>query len=147
MQKADASSWHYRTIAQTEVSSIWDLVKPGLERVRCKAKAEWRTEDIYASLVSGTSTLRMGYMGEVFAGATVTYTREQPFSHEKHLFIWALFAEAFAPVGLVVAELETIARTLGCVQIVFYSPRRRWLRRLESSGFELAQYEIRKKVC
>lgn len=122
-----------------DLHAVWNIVRPGIERVRIKAKAPWIAEDVYTAVVTGRATMHVGYLDQQYAGVLVLAVNVDSFSKEKSLLVWALYTEHSLALSYGLEDVYDIARRQGIYKIVFHSPRPGWERRMKSIGFEIKE--------
>ena len=74
--------WTLTQINPGELHTWWPLVRPGLERVRVKARASWLCEDIYSAVRTARATMHVGYIDQHYAGVLVLTINVDPFTAE-----------------------------------------------------------------
>lgn len=136
--------WKLVQVNPVELHSYWPQVKPGLERVRTKARASWLCEDIYSAVRSGAATMHVAYIDQHYAGALVLTINTDPFSAERSLLIWAAYTCHPLVLGYGLAEVKAMAVRAGLRKLVFHSPRRGWTKRLANDGFEISEMKFEK---
>ncbi len=130
-------------IHPTNLGTTWDLIKPGLEKVRIVGD-HWRCEDVYLAVKTGHSNLHVGYDGEKYVGFIVTTPTESWDGMSLH--IWATYSNA-KDVNLLINELSQVkewAKAINAKRITFSSKRAGWLRVAQKLGFRqsVINYEI-----
>lgn len=133
-------------IDSTQIQTVWELVRQGLEVVRKRAPGSWRVEDVYTSLRTRESSLHIAYVNGVYGGFTVAAGKLDPFSGERILLLWITYASLPEVINKGRIEIERLAREHGYSKIFFQSPRRAWARRLESEGYQLREYIFEKDL-
>jgi hypothetical protein len=114
----------FNYIAPQDLHSVWGFVKCGLVSIKQKTGEQWLTEDVYASLKSGTSQLFM-----FDDGFTVLQSLRNEWTNEPYLHIWAMWHGKHEDISEDIhANLRQIAHNIGAKSITFTSPRR-WERR------------------
>lgn len=115
---------------------VWDWVRPRLQRVIEKTSAQWLPEDIYHAVKAGTATLATVGQDD---GVIVLQRQVNP--HGPTLVVWAMEGDLMPFAGRLVEELKKVARSIGCREIVQFSPRR-----YEAFGFEAVATVYRMEV-
>jgi hypothetical protein len=138
--------WTLTQINPGELHAWWPLVRPGLERVRIKARATWLCEDIYSAVRTGRATMHVGYIDRHYAGVLVLTINVDPFTAEKSLLIWAAYTRHPLAVKSGLADISKIAARAGMRKLVFHSPRRGWSRRLADEGFKVTEMKFERML-
>ena len=138
--------WTLTQINPGELHAWWPLVRPGLERVRVKARASWLCEDIYSAVRTARATMHVGYIGQHYAGVLVLTINVDPFTAEKSLLIWAVYTRHRAALRYGLANVKEMAARAGLRKLVFHSPRRGWSRRLAAEGFETTEMKFERML-
>ena len=138
--------WTLTQINSGELHSWWPLVKPGLERVRIKARATWLCEDIYLAVRTARATMHVGYIDQAYAGVLVLTIEMDPFTAEKALLIWAAYTRHPLALQYGLADIKTMAARAGLRKLSFRSPRRGWTRRLAGEGFEVTEMKFERML-
>ncbi len=136
--------WKLTQVNPGELHAWWPLVKPGLERVRLKARASWLCEDIYSAVRSGGATMHVGCIDQRYAGVLVLTVNTDPFTAERSLLVWAAYTCHPQALEYGLADLKAIAGKAGLRKLIFHSPRRGWMRRLADEGFEISEMKFEK---
>jgi hypothetical protein len=139
-------TWTLTQINPAELHAWWPLVRPGLERVRTKARASWLCEDVYSAVQTARATMHVGYIDQRYAGVLVLTVNTDPFSGERSLLIWAVYTREPAALSLGLADVKQIAARAGLGKLVFHSPRRGWARRLAAEGFEITEMKFERML-
>ncbi len=132
----------FEWVKPEDVSRVWDLVLPGIQKVAAHDR-HWRPEDVYMALRQGTSVLHCIRHGGVYCGSIVT---TQVLDHDGLvLHVWSGFSD---PDGVnlheaTMAQLREWGASIGARYIRFASPRRGWDKLARKLGFEptLITYE------
>ena len=126
------ASW-LRYIPPSELSDHWDLIKPGLEKVRSRS-GDWRCEDVYASILEGSSTLHIadtdGYGGFVVLSPLKSISG-------KSLHITAAFSNGARSIDEYLPELKNMASNIGAK--LTFSSKRNWSRHFK---YKTKVYEV-----
>ncbi len=138
--------WTLTQINPGELHSWWPLVKPGLERVRIKAKAVWLSEDIYSAVRSARATMHVGYIDQAYAGVLVLTINTDPFTAERSLWIWAAYTRHPLALQYGLADVKAMAARAGLHKVTFDSPRRGWSRRLAAEGFRVTEMKFERMI-
>ena len=138
--------WTLTQISPGELHACWPLVKPGLERVRIKAKAAWLCEDIYSAVRTARATMHVGYIDQAYAGVLVLGINTDPFTGERSLWIWAVYTRNPLALQYGLADVKTMAARAGLRKLSFHSPRRGWSRRLANEGFKVTEMKFERMV-
>ncbi len=136
--------WKLVQVNPAELHAHWAQVRPGLERVRRKARASWICEDIYSAVRSGGATMHVGYIDQHYAGVLVLTVNTDPFTAERSLLIWAAYTCHPLALGRGLRDVKAMAVQAGLGKLVFHSPRRGWMRRLAAEGFGIAEMKFEK---
>jgi hypothetical protein len=128
----------------------WDLIRPGLEKVKEAGSEDWILEDIYSAIKSGPSTLHIGYVNGVYVGFIVICPGKE-FGRQL-LHIWCLYLDPCAKSENNDAMMDfwpnivKIAQNMGARRIDMQTARRGFERRLMSLNFAvnklLMTYEV-----
>lgn len=130
-----------------QLSSIWHLLKPGIEEILEDLNKDclqelWTPEDVYSSIKVGESILLLGDEGFV-----VFQIRYDKYTGTKQFFVWLGYS--FTPelniLEFAHQQLLNIAKHLGCALMTFCSTRKGWMRRAKDMGFAtgLTNYTMR----
>lgn len=138
--------WKLTQVNPAELHSWWPLVRPGLERVRTRARASWLCEDIYSAVRTGGATMHVGYIDRRYAGVLVLTINTDPFTAERSLLIWAAYACHPGALRYGLAEVKAMASRTGLRKLAFHSPRRGWSRRLAAEGFEISEMKFERML-
>jgi hypothetical protein len=138
--------WKLIQVAPAELHAWWPLVRPGLERVRKKARASWLCEDIYSAVRSGGATMHVGYIDQRYAGVLVLTVNTDPFTAERSLLIWAAYTCHPLALEHGLADLNALAARAGLRKLIFHSPRRGWSRRLAHNGFRITEMKFEREL-
>lgn len=104
-----------------DVRFAWDEALPMIDSIRVSSGSDWRCEDVYASCLSGDSTMLMP--DETNSGVIVLSTEINKFTLQKFLFVWICFSKENDAQQKYIEPLEEIARQEGCVYIEMQSHR------------------------
>lgn len=123
-------------IKPDQLREVWELVKPGIEKVRENGAEAWFVEDVYMALRNNQSTLHVGYLDGEYAGfmvLTPTQSYDGPVLH-----IWATYSEArdFCVFTEGMDTIKECARMMEARRITFFSPRKGWEKQGEKLGFK-----------
>lgn len=135
-------SYDIRRPGLKQLREAWKLVHDGLEQIVRKTRPKWLIEDIYGALRREEAVLWLGYEDLAYRGFAIVFTRVDPFTAEKVLVVWALYANAGAHLDPFIGQVLERARAEGADRVYFQSPRRAWQRRLARFGFMLTQHEF-----
>lgn len=138
--------WKLTQVNPAELHAWWPLVRPGLERVRMKARASWLCEDIYCAVRSGGATMHVGYIDQHYAGVLVLTINTDPFTAERSLLVWAAYTCHRLALQYGLADVRALAARAGLHKLVFHSPRRGWSRRLGPDGFKVSEMKFERMV-
>ncbi len=138
--------WTLTRVNPAELHSWWPLVRPGLERVRSKARASWLAEDIYSAVRTGAATMHVGYIDQRYAGVLVLTINTEPFTAERSLLIWAVYTCHPLALRQGLADVRAMAARAGVRKLVFHSPRRGWSRRLAAEGFQISEMKFERML-
>jgi hypothetical protein len=138
--------WKLVQVNPVELHAWWPLVRPGLERVRTKARASWLNEDIYTAVRTGRATMHVGYIDQSYAGVLVLAINADPFTAEKSLLLWAVYTCHPMAIGCGLADVKAMAAQAGVRKLTFHSPRRGWNRRLAAEGFGLSEMKFERNL-
>src|SRR5215467_1391430 len=83
--------WRLTQVNPVELHAWWPLVRPGLERVRSRARASWLCEDIFSAVRTGRASMHVGFIDQHYAGVLVLTINADPFTAERSLLIWAVY--------------------------------------------------------
>lgn len=134
--------WKLTQVNPAELHDWWPLVRPGLERVRMRARASWLCEDIYSAVRGGAATMHVAYIDQHYAGVLVLTINTDPFTAERSLLVWAAYTCHRLALRHGLSEVEAMAARAGLHKLVFHSPRRGWSRRLAAEGFEISEMKF-----
>jgi hypothetical protein len=124
-----------RFIHPDELATIWELIRPGIQRVKDVGSEPWIVEDVYASLKSGASSLYVGYLDSDYVGFVVLMPIKD--WGRMTLHIWLLFnASTHDVIGLFWPEIQRLARSIGATKIAMQTARNGFERRLAEYGFK-----------
>ncbi len=138
--------WKLTQVNPAQLHACWPLVRPGLERVRIKARASWLCEDIYCAVRSGAATMHVAYIDRHYAGVLVLAINSDPFTAEKSLLVWAAYTCHPLALKAGLAEVKAMAARAGLRKLIFHSPRRGWSRRLAAEGFRVSEMKFERMV-
>ncbi len=138
--------WKLTQVNSAELHAWWPLVRPGLERVRARARASWLCEDIYSAVRTGGATMHVGYIDQRYAGVLVLTINVDPFTAEKSLLVWAAYTCHPLALQYGLADVTAMAARAGLRKVVFHSPRRAWSRRLAADGFVISEMKFERTV-
>lgn len=131
-----------------QLSSIWDSIKPGIEKILQELNKEciqelWIPEDVYHSIKSGESYL---FYGD--DGFTILQITQDKYTNTKKLYIW--LAYSFDPEVDMVSKYESlwiqIAKQYGCSLLGFRSTRRGWLKKAVEYGYSIGPTEFNMRI-
>lgn len=122
-----------RYIHQSNLHPYWELIKPGLSKVKEHSTDGWIEEDVYVSLKNGSSTLHVGYIDGEYVGFVIL-SPKQGYNAIK-LMVWCVYAQTdYDPIDTFIEDLKQMGRNIGAKQLTFASPRD-WTRRLKKYGW------------
>lgn len=110
-------------VPASEVRREWPTVRPMVEAVRERGKAQWLPEDVYNALLSNQALLHVAHDGDGdLCGCLVTQKKDD--WGLPHLFVWVCFhRHADRTIADYWPDLLNVARTLGLSRIRAESPR------------------------
>lgn len=97
----------------------WDRVKLGLEEIKVRLGTDWRPEDLYAMLRSGTAELLVGEEGFIIVQPVVCQ-----FTLAKELHVLAAHGDSNGERIVYLEYLKAYAADIGASTITFRSTRR-----------------------
>ena len=112
-------------VSPIELHEIWPTIRPGLEIVIKKSKADWIPEDVYSALQNGTSTLHLAYGEDEYEGFVVlTPTKDYT---GPTLYIWCAYSPTNTNVvGRHYPDIEKMAQDMFAKKVRFASTRKGW---------------------
>ena len=123
----------YRAVPPSGLRAIWPWVRVGLDKVGEKCRDDWWSEDIWASLRVGTSTLYVYDEDGEDVGFAVM--QKQAGIDGPVLFVWACWFEPrryLKRLGGWLEILDETARSIGAREVRHHSSRMGWI----GAGFE-----------
>lgn len=112
-------------VSPLELHETWPLIKPGLEIVIKKSKADWIPEDVYSALQTGNSTLHLLYNVDEYEGFVVL-TPTKGYAGMT-LFVWCAYSPTNTDVvSRYYPDIEKIARNIFAKKVRFASTRKGW---------------------
>lgn len=134
-QKSRCSSLEFIWVEPNEIHGYWELVKPGLEKVK-KHGGGWLNEDIYASIKAGQSNLHVFYDDATYVGF-VLITPSVGFGGNV-LHVWAMYSDDQNQQyhDEVNNQLTQWAESMKAKTITFHTSRKGWGKVGEKLGFK-----------
>lgn len=105
--------------------------------------------DVYAALLQGKAELHVGFRDGQVKGFFTCYVIEHPCS-PPHLHVWhGYIRPGDAADGIVAAfnQIESVAKSKGCTQVVFSTRRKGWVRAAMKLGLILRDYTFFRGVA
>lgn len=96
------------------------MIKPGLEVVR-KRSGDWRCEDVYAAILSGSSTLHIADKDGDYGGFVVLSPLKTLSGLVLH--ITAAYSTGTRKITDYIPEIEQMARNIGAKRVTLSSTR------------------------
>ncbi len=129
------SHFELREIPAADVDTYWPKMLPEIKGIieRSPDICDFIPEEIYVFLKRRVAFLHVGFLDGEYAGFGILQRKLMPFSQEPYLLSW-LGAGRDEAVNLYFAELENIARRIGC-KSVRHEGRLGWQRRVPGPGW------------
>lgn len=128
-----------------DIRTNWGIVKEGLETILTESQPDWKVEDVYAECVAGNAHLLMN-TARTATGFTIIQSVKIPFSNRSKLLIWIAFDPLPDSSLAHGAEIETLAKNTGHVEIEFLTPHRALWSLGETHGYQLRYGIMNKKL-
>ena len=123
---------NFTAVAPAKLREVWAKVLPGLNKI--EKPDGFINEDVYVSLLSGSTVLFMLEVDDVDAG-WVMLEKVEEFG-KKRLHIWLCFSDANKNILSVFDEdVTNVAKDIGASSISFGSTQRFWERVAPKHGF------------
>ena len=120
-------------LTAADIRAEWDWVASGVDYVRVRTKADWRTEDVYALCIAGAAQL---YLMEDTGGFLVVQVKQLPFKPEKTMLIWVAFDKSGHAWDVYDSQIDDLAASLGCSGVEIWSSRPGMERLCERYGYQ-----------
>lgn len=132
-----------RILAPGEISSFWDRIVPGLDRIIDRSDGvDWRKEDIYHALKIGSAIILVdpnAWQGFLICSPMDTFAG-------RVLWLWAAYGEKTADIDAYWALLNEFAREEGFDRIHFATQRRGMARAAKRYGYRAMSIVYEKQV-
>lgn len=135
-----------RQLSVAAVLGLWDQLYPWVEQVRRKTRAPWRAEDVYVELKEHRAISYLPILNGNPVGLLVLVDQTDPITRHRKLAMWIAYSTHPAAVDLTLDRVEFMAKQAGFFSVSGMSPRKGWLRKLRSRGYNLVAYHFEKRV-